>query len=299
MRRAVALLAGLAVVAVGAVLLVVLAGGDEPEAAGDPHAGAERVSSAVLRAAEAGAAGASQEELAAEGRQLFRSTALAKSGESCQSCHTAGGGVNADVGTTPHPAFDGDFKGPRDPMPLWDVENTGPYGWDGAQESLEGFVAGTIKTHFREGATQSSEETGRQAAAIVAYLKTLKPPTTRFDQGTMSAAALRGEALFQGKGGCIECHVGPQFTDGLVHNLNVPKVADSDTDPGAAKTGPLQGAFNTPPLRDVRNTGPYMHNGSLKSLREVVTFYNERSAIAPLRLSPAEADDLVAYLESL
>jgi cytochrome c peroxidase len=299
MRRAVLVLAGLAVVAVAAVLLVVLAGGDEPEAAGDPHAGTDRVSSEVLRAAEAGAADTPPDELAAEGRRLFRSTAVAKAGESCQGCHTAGGGVNADVGTTPHPTTQGDFTGPRDPQPLWDAANTGPYGWDGAQPSLLGFVAGTVKTQFRDGASQPTEETGRQAAAIVAYLKTLKPPTTRFDQGTLSAAALRGEALFQGKGGCIECHVGATFTDGLVHNLNVPKAGDADTDFGAAKTGPQQGAFNTPSLRDVRNTGPYMHNGSLKSLREVVTFYNERSSIAPLRLTPSEVDDLVAYLESL
>ena len=132
----------------------------------------------------------------------------------------------------------------------------------------------------------------------MAYVKTIKPPATRFDQGTMSDAALRGEALFQGKGGCIECHVGASFTDGLVHNLRVPEAAGDD-DWGAAKTGPLLRAFNTQSLRDVRNTAPYMHNGHFKTLEEVVDFYNRESVLAPLNLTAAEQADLVAYLESL
>jgi cytochrome c peroxidase len=299
-KRVAIVLGAVAALAGAAVLLVVLAGGDDSSAAGDPHAGAKDVPASVLRAAEAGAADRSQEELAAEGRKLFESTAVALTGESCAGCHTAGGGVNAEVGTTPHPQTEGDFTGPRDPPPLWDVARTAPYGWDGAQEDLTAFVAGTIKTHFKEGASQPVEETGRQAAALVAYLKTIKPPATRFDQGTMSDAALRGEALFQGKGGCIECHVGASFTDGLVHNLNVP-LADGDNDWGAAKssTDPLFRAFNTPSLRDVRNTAPYMHNGHFKTLEEVVDFYNGESSVAPLNLTAAEKADLVAYLESL
>jgi cytochrome c peroxidase len=297
-RRAVIVLGAVVALVGAAVLLVVLAGGDDSSAAGDPHAGAKDVPASVLRAAEAGAADRSQEELAAEGRKLFESTSLAMTGESCAGCHTAGGGVNADVGTTPHPQTEGDFTGPRDPPPLWDVARTAPYGWDGAQEDLTAFVAGTIKTHFNDGASQPVAETGRQAAALVAYVKTIKPPTTRFDQGTMSDAALRGEALFQGKGGCIECHVGASFTDGLVHDLRVPQ-ADGDGDWGAAKTGPLFRAFNTPTLRDVRNTGPYMHNGHFKTLEQVVDFYDGESSISPLNLTAAEKADLVAYLDSL
>ncbi len=298
MRRAVIAFGAVVALVAAAVLLVVLAGGDESPAAGDPHAGAKNVSASVLRAAEAEGAGASQEELAAEGRKLFNSTQLAKSGESCGACHTAGGGVNPDVGTTPHPQTSGDFTGPRDPPALWDVARTAPYGWDGAQEDVTAFVAGTIKTHFKEGETQPTADTGRQAAALVAYLQTIKPPTTRFDQGTMSEAALRGEALFQGKGGCIECHVGASFSDGLVHDLKVPQAAGDD-DWGAARSGPLLRAFNTPNLRDVRNTAPYMHNGRFTTLAEVVAFYNGESVIAPLNLSAAEQADLVAYLESL
>ena len=55
-----------------------------------------------------------------------------------------------------------------------------------------------------------------------------------------------------------------------------------DTDPGASSPA---GAFNTPQLRDLRNTAPYMHNGSIGTLREVVEFYDQRSSVAPLRLT--------------
>ena len=67
--------------------------------------------------------------------------------------------------------------------------------------------------------------------------------------------------------------------------------------------GPLgiaeQGQGVTPQMRDLRNTAPYMHNGSLKTLREVVEFYDQRSSIAPLRLTDQEIADLVAYLQTL
>ena len=52
-------------------------------------------------------------------------------------------------------------------------------------------------------------------------------------------------------------------------------------------------------MRDLRNTAPYMHNGVFGTLREVVEFYDQRSSVAPLRLSQAEINDLVAFLEEL
>ena len=75
--------------------------------------------------------------------------------------------------------------------------------------------------------------------------------------------------------------------------------AAGDDDPGAATSGALLHAFNTPQLRDLASTAPYMHDGSLPTLRDVVRFYDQQSVIAPLGLTDAEVDDLVAYLESL
>ncbi len=97
----------------------------------------------------------------------------------------------------------------------------------------------------------------------------------------------------------MECHAGPLLTDNGEHDTLVPKVATGDTDPGARRPGRPAGAFNTPQLRDVRNTAPYMHNGVLETLRDVVEFYDRDASTAPLRLTPDEVADLVAYLESL
>jgi cytochrome c peroxidase len=296
-------IAGLVAVVVAVVLATGVLGADEAAATGDPHAGVGTVdadkAARVLQAAESASTAQSRAALVAEGRRLFRSTEMAKAGEACQSCHIDGGGTNAEVGIIVHPQQAGDFRGPRDVPSLWGVADTPPYGWAGQEETLEEFVVGTIESHFKGGDRQPVAKTAEQVAALVAYLETLEPPASPFDRGTLSPAARRGEELFQGKGGCIDCHAGPLLTDVGLHNTLVPKVEQSDTDPGAARTGALAGAFDTPQMRDVRNTAPYMHNGSLKDLTEVVEFYNERSSVAPLRLTDAEVADLVAYLESL
>jgi cytochrome c peroxidase len=290
-----------AIAAAGALALVLLVGGGSGAASpADPHAEVGRLPeervARILDAAETSSTQRSEAELVAEGRRLFRSSSNAKSGESCQACHTDGGGANAELGIILH---EDDFRGPRDVASLWGVGRTPPYGWNGRTDDLEEFVVGTIVSHFKGGDSQPEADTAAQAAAIAAYLRTLEPPVTPFDQGTLSEAALRGEALFQGKGGCAACHGGPLLTDNALHDTRVPKVTPSDTDTGAATSGPLRGAFNTPQMRDLRNTAPYMHNGSIKTLRDVVRFYNERSSVAPLSLTPAEVDDIAAYLAEL
>jgi cytochrome c peroxidase len=238
---------------------------------------------AILHATNQITTSTSQAALIAEGRRLFRSTTLTRPGESCQGCHTEGG-ANPGLGRTT-----------RDPPSLFGVGDTAPYGWVGNTPTLNEMVIRTVLGHFAKGSVQPSPDTAKQAAAIVAYLKTLDPPVSSFDQGTMSAAAIRGEILFQGKGGCSSCHFGPLFTDNQLHNTNVPNLPGK-TDPGSAV---IPGAFNTPTLRDVKDTGPYMHNGVFETLRQVVVFYNTTASTAPLGLTDVEIDELVAYLEAL
>jgi cytochrome c peroxidase len=278
-----ALLAAL-VVAAGAVVWLLARGGEPPR---DPHALrlSAKESAPVLRAAEAEAASRSQTELVADGRRLFRNPDIANSGESCQTCH-AEGSTNPSLGTIPK-SF-----GPRDAPVLWGVAETAPYGWAGDVPTLEQMALNTVVGHFKESERDTEEKRARAVAALVAYLKSLKPPTTAFDLGTMSAAAKRGEELFQGKGGCIGCHTGPLFTDNSLNQIE--RVPDSDIG------NPQQpGAFNTPTLRDVANTAPYMHDGRLKTLTDVVQFYDNDSTIAPLDLTDQEVSDIVAYLEAL
>src|SRR5262249_1221465 len=120
------------------------------------------------------------------------------------------------------------------------------------------------------------------AKAISSYTRMLisgKSPYDRFQAGdmlAMSTAAQRGWELFKGKGACQQCHAGFNFTDEGYHNLGVGMnqekpflgrfvVTNREADKGAIKT---------PTLRDVAKRPPYMHDGSLKTLEEVVAFYN-------------------------
>jgi cytochrome c peroxidase len=284
---------GALILAAGLALWLV-ARGEEPAA--NPHAAtlSAAESARILKAVDAAAAGQSPAELVAEGRRLFRSAAVAKSGESCQTCHVDAS-TNPSLGVIPHDGTNGDpIDGPRDAPALWSVKDTAPYRWGGDIPTLQAMAADTVRNHFEGGAAMSDAEVAQRVAALVAYLRSLDPPTSDFDNGTLSPAARRGEELFQGKGGCIGCHGGPDFTDNDFHVLRRQAVPG---DPGRPGSSPP--AFNTPGLRDVANTAPFMHDGSLATLEDVVRFYNNDSVLAPLGLTGPEIDDLVAYLEAL
>jgi cytochrome c peroxidase len=255
-----------------------------------PAAQANRVRAAV----DAVDASTSQAELIAAGKALFESNTLSKHGESCATCHPSGA-VNPSTGMIIHPRSPTDFKGPRRPFSLVGVGKTGPYRWGGDIPTLQDMATSTVLGFFKDGATQPTSVTAKQVAALVAYLNSIEAPQTAFDLGTLSPAALRGQRLFEDKGQCMSCHGGPLFTDNKAHDTGVPR------SPGATDSGsPVDpGAFNTPALRDLANSAPYMHNGVFTDLRQVVEFYNTTSNIAPLHLTPQEIDDMVAYLESL
>jgi cytochrome c peroxidase len=108
--------------------------------------------------------------------------------------------------------------------------------------------------------------------------------------------------LFRGKANCTACHAGPTFTDEQLHNTGVAWRDVWFTDEGAGK-----GRFKTPTLRELGRTAPYMHDGSLRSLDEVIDFYNDGARtnpwldpeIQPLHLAHAEKKALIAFLKSL
>jgi cytochrome c peroxidase len=150
----------------------------------------------------------------------------------------------------------------------------------------------------------------RLAEALAAYERTVysvDSPFDRFiagDESALSASAQRGLAIFGGKAKCGECHVGPNFTDEGFYSLGV------GTDGGRERvtTRPQdRGAFKTPTLREIARTAPYMHDGSLATLAEVVDYYdrgcvphpNLPAKIHELQLTPQEKADLVAFLEAL
>lgn len=164
------------------------------------------------------------------------------------------------------------------------------------------------------------------------------------EEGAMPAAAVRGFTLFQGKARCNGCHtIGPDyalFTDGRLHNIGTGYLRSMgleggkrvlvapgtwlEVDPevarelGAAGENDLgyyeisgnpadRWKFRTPGLRNVALTAPYMHDGSLATLRDVIKFYNVGGVpnelldplMGPLGLNEREIDDLVAFLEAL
>jgi cytochrome c peroxidase len=192
--------------------------------------------------------------------------------------------------------------------------------------------------------------------AIAAFERTLVSGDSEFDKyqyggedDALSAAGIRGLALFVNKGRCVSCHSIEQdhalFTDHKFHNIGVgindvqadvgdmtaaflrarSEGADVDklvlADPKASELGRFAittaineiGAFKTPTLRNIAVTGPYMHDGSIATLREVVEHYNNggktkvtdtenaflSGGIRPLDLTEAEIDDLVVFMEAL
>ena len=147
-------------------------------------------------------------------------------------------------------------------------------------------------SHFRDGASQPDAKTGEQARALAAYMRTLRAPETAFDQGRMSASALRGEAMFVGKGGCAGCHIGPTFTDGALHDLRVPQAAGDD-DPAPQPAAPCCTRSTPPSCVTSRPRRPTCTTARWPTLRDVVRFYDQQSVIAPLGLTDAEVDDLV------
>jgi cytochrome c peroxidase len=112
----------------------------------------------------------------------------------------------------------------------------------------------------------------------------------------------RGLQIFRGRGNCTACHVGPTFSDKRFHNTGVAWQNDRLQDEGRGN-----GTFKTPTLREIARTAPYMHDGSLATLTEVVDFYSDGGRknsfldpdIRPLRLTDDEKRALIRFLESL
>jgi cytochrome c peroxidase len=115
------------------------------------------------------------------------------------------------------------------------------------------------------------------AQALAAFQRTLRTKPSRVDRylagerNVLTESEKRGLELFRGAAGCIRCHHGPLLTDGRLHRLGV---SFRDTGRGAV-TGKKRDnyRFRTPSLRNVAQTAPYMHDGSLKTLEDVVFFY--------------------------
>lgn len=180
--------------------------------------------------------------------------------------------------------------------------------------------------YFEEAFGTPGITTERVAKAIADYERTRmsgNSPWDRWryerDEGAVSEMVKLGHELFNGKAGCAQCHLGNNFTDSQFHNLGIGWDAEtqsfrdegrwtvSQTLPEAQRRDGDRGAFKTPTLREVTKHAPYMHDGSIPTLRDVVVFYNEGAIknpwldpkIQPLGLTDVEIDALVEFLQAL
>ena len=137
----------------------------------------------------------------------------------------------------------------------------------------------------------------RKLPALQAYQLAIAappPPAGSFD----AAAADRGEALFNGKAGCVACHSGPTFTDANLR-LHAPSEVVSEPEPAGTPSYASRSAtklYRTSPLKGVWQHPPYFHNGTAPTLEAVVATYNSRRSLG---LSEAEIADVAQYLKSL
>jgi len=153
--------------------------------------------------------------------------------------------------------------------------------------------------------------------ALASFLRNLRSGDSEFDrwqagkENKVSDAAKAGYELFMGKAGCVVCHTPPLFTDKIFHNVGIGMKAEKP-DIGAAGEKAFNdktktGQFKTPSLRNVAKTAPYLHDGSTKTLAEVVKIMsgggidnpNKDPLMMPRGLTDEEQAQLVAFLETL
>ena len=269
------------------------------------------------------------------GRKLFFDRQLSADGSlSCASCHKPERGFADErpisIGVRQR-------RGTRNVPSLLNRGFGSAFFWDGRASSLEAQVLQPIDNpdelgssvaevvgKLRRDRTYAAEfQTifGRPVAgvdlarALASYVRTIQSGDSTFDRFSDGAADALTETersglrVFRGRGLCTTCHLGPTLTDERFHNTGVAWIGTSYTDPGRAAVTKLdrdRGAFKTPSLRDVARTAPYMHNGSLATLEDVVAFYNDGGRanphldrdMFPLKLTPAQSA-LVAFLKTL
>jgi cytochrome c peroxidase len=116
----------------------------------------------------------------------------------------------------------------------------------------------------------------------------------RLNPAKGTEAEIRGEGLFFGKGQCSACHAAPYYTDGSMHNLRVERFYEPQMINGrmASADGPIK----TFPLRGIKDSPPYLHDGRLLTLDDTVEFFN---LVLELKLTEKEKSDLTAFLYTL
>ncbi len=277
-------------------------------------------------------------EKAALGRQLYYDYRISGDGSrSCYHCHVCEKGLTDGL---PQAVGAHNKQLTRSSPSMWNIGFHSMWYWDGRATTLEAQVAAAWKGgNMGAGdnidekiamlngtpgyAAQFQDVFGGPAtvenasAAMASYVRTIVGGNTPFDawqagdESAVNDAAKRGYEVFQ-QAGCNECHAPPLFTNMVFHNVGIGyDAATGDfADVGRFKVSEAErdrGAFKTPTLRDIAQSAPYFHDGSVATLEEAVRLMAGGGIANPhldekLKdhdLSDAQIGDLVAFLESL
>ena len=227
-------------------------------------------------------------------------------GVACFDCH-----VNGHTNAATHLAGDTrpqEFRHRIDTPSLRGVNIQRLFGSQRALKSVEDFTEFEQRAAYFDGdpvtATKKGVnilERGSQVHFMAEIQELLDfPPAPKLniygmlDQKKATEAEMRGQALFFGKATCAICHQPPYYTDNLMHNLKVERFFKPRMINGrmASADGPIK----TFPLRGIKDSPPYLHDGRLLTLDDVVEFFN---LVLELKLNNQEKNDLVAFLRTL
>jgi cytochrome c peroxidase len=259
-------------------------------------------------------------EKVALGRRLFFDKRLSRDGTiACATCHNPKraftDGLTIAVGIAGQ-------KGSRNVPVLVNRVYGKSFFLDGRAASLEQQAIEPILNPREMGMTVPELESrvGLPAkvitGALASFVRTIlsgDSPYDRYvngDSRALSRQAKLGLSVFRGKGQCINCHAGPNLTDEHFHNTGIAWAGGELHDAGRFAISQAEedrGAFKTPTLREVARTAPYMHDGSMAKLEDVVDYYDKGgnpnpgldSDLAPRHFSAEEKRALVAFLHSL
>ena len=269
------------------------------------------------------------------GRRLFFDPILSADGAvSCATCHQPAHGF-----ASPHrlAAGIGGKQGPRNVPSLLNRAYGTAFFWDGRETTLEAQALRPIENPLELGSSVAEAVKRLQAhphyparfraafpdgitainlgRALASFERVILAGDSRVDRfragdlKAITAAERHGLWLYESRGGCWRCHMGPNLTDEAFHNTGV-SWGKEPIDLGRfafTRQDGDRGRFKTPTLRGLTATAPYMHDGSLGTLEEVVEFYNRGGGknpnldpvIVPLGLSSQDVKDLVAFLRAL
>lgn len=245
------------------------------------------------------------------GQQQFnqtvdRRTVKTSRGVTCFDCH-----VNGHTNAATHLAGDvrpQEFRHRIDVPTLRGVNIQRLFGSQRALKSVEDFTEFEQRAAYFDGdpviATKKGVnvlERGSQVHFMAELQEILDfPPAPKLtvlgklDPSMATEAELRGEKLFAGKAQCATCHPAPYFTDNLMHNLKTERFFEQHLQDGIMAVG--DGPIKTFPLRGIKDSPPYLHDGRLLTLDDTVEFFN---LILGTKLTKEEKADLVAFMKCL